>query len=56
MDISIYYNLKHKKHTCKSAIANDFKLNETNSVKMKKKIIEKSYVISVFSSEFTLKK
>ena len=29
-DISIYHNLKHKKHPCKPAIANDFKLYETN--------------------------
>jgi hypothetical protein len=67
------YNLKHKKHPCKPAIANDFKLHETNrgrgrlkegvqyyfinivlSVKLKKIIIEKSLVISLFSSEFTL--
>ena len=29
-DISIYHNLKHKKHPCKPAIASDFKLYETN--------------------------
>jgi hypothetical protein len=29
-DISIYHYLKHKKHPCKPAIANDFKLYETN--------------------------
>jgi hypothetical protein len=29
-DISIYHNLKHKKHPCNPAIANDFKLHETN--------------------------
>ena len=39
-DISIYHNLKHKKHPCKPAIANDFKLPYMKRIEGRSRLTE----------------